>query len=790
MKRQRIQFIAIVLIALIWIAFRANYSDERTMSLNREVEAIRGQLDRPAALDLAKSPRVDVARVEASDGQEDGILLHVVDSGCGDGVQASIQIATRLLHTNRFGCVELPAETMGRRVKVRAQGYVSVDCQLTDARSQTCEIHGRLVSRVRVVDRERRPIPSIDVIWKRVPTVKSGAVASPIATTTGADGIAALRTGTTRQVTITGADARAQRSAVVYPGETVELVYPSGVFAIRLVLKSDENEGLGGVEVVIDRQSDLFDIPRSVVTDELGRIWVAQRDAGLVLSIVDWAMRFSRDLPAPWRRLGPRRAAVDDPLALWTSEEIILPVESSRARVRIVDQSTGSAILGVVRVAVERRDRGRSWDAKHFLQARNRDGVVDLPAIAAEERDSGRLSVVIWPAGYVPRVEDHADVFLAPRDSEHLLAFDPLPLRWIKLLKPDGSPLRSTVSVGSVDHRVAYLEGPLDSQGRTGPFGWAGGDVHIWRTAGGDGNREEGSIERLAVVAGSELSGNEEVTIEVELSVGTLRVMSVPDQCLLVVRDARGVLHRPSTRVGSTVAWSGLSEGRAWVGTECWVAQGWSRSHYGDAASNARIRHEGDSTMEFDPRWSLVKGIDGRIEASEATMRSMILVPVYETVDVPLPMVRTLARIPVDLSGRYTIPVGAARPEALLVCVSASGGRGAQENSETAVIAVVSPGGVARLDAGDIVLEAPRGRSDDAIHISWTAAPPTSFLPAGSKLAVLRARTRRAAWIPGERIVLPAILAGRTALTLRDGMRTWTELVDVSPRASSVHKID
>jgi hypothetical protein len=307
-----------------------------------------------------------------------------------------------------------------------------------------------------------------------------------------------------------------------------------------------------------------------------------------------------------------------------------------------------------------------------------------------------------------------------------------------------------------------------------------GGEVIAVRQLPVDGMRGAEGVE-FGRVAANALESSEIVDLLLDTRLSRVQIGGVEGRSSAVVlRDYAGNEYQPTSRNSERIQFEGIPEGPIYVGPPPWAEQLYGRRMYELGNSVVQVSAGVDTFLEWDERWSLAEQRSGTIEYRAPGRLEILLVPVYGTSKVPLPLRLTLPSVPIGADGRYEIPAGEPMPEALLVCwVTQDGGEAPGRSSPLTVHDAIVPGEDLTLELGELELIWDAGEWENAVIVTWPLPEHPFQHPDGAKLVRLGNVEGSALWARPPSVILKGLPAGRRDLRFMIPSIGWDQEIEV-----------
>jgi len=573
--------------------------------------------------------------------------IQVVDETFGFGLLAWLApVEGSWLRTSRNGMFDRRRDLGQYTFEVVAPGYHAKRVGAKDELGKFIRLEPRSACGVLVSSAERGPVRSASVTWSPAPQDRGQPGRNVFVTTvTGPEGATSIAAASACEATVE-AEGYPPRTVYVPVGETVEVLLSEGATVLTVVC-GDTEQPKEGVRLRLKRPWDRNGVSWSAISDEAGRIVLSGSNGPLEVELLGGAYWLHDRLPQGWIARNKIEATYvgEGDTAEAGRRELQLHIRCETIDVRLVDADTGALIRGSVRYGYKTPKHDRHAVLYRLARQDCRDGVLRVRAIDYEterinEPRIGGYELVVWPEGY--QLENLGSLTSLRQGAAALneAKFTPAKQRAVRMHDAAGLPVTGNFRVRSGDERIIYHDGVGTEEGVYGPFDWCGGDLIVTRPRsswGGGGLGSGGGFAEVATVSGEQLAASEEVSIEVNLPVADVKVVSVEGRdAQVVVVDHAGVEHTAVSRSEVEIIFRGVPAGPVFIGPPAWARQLEDRSIYGLGRESTHAPEGETLVVPFDTEWQTTDDQPGQIQVLDTEDLELFLMPVYRTTKVRL----------------------------------------------------------------------------------------------------------------------------------------------------------
>ncbi len=629
--------------------------------------------------------------------------LRLLSSGFDEPILGKVLIpdGACLIETDRQGQASLTFTSVSpQTLEFRADGYATLraDLPMTDTAEWIVHLVPKSTTNLIVTDSLGLPVrkarvqtaplstrdwtpsflghpPQPEVDWKRGFTDKEGLFSWPLASPAIAEVFAP-----------NGLAARVQ----VSPGETVRITLATETAVLEFV-DAESGEPLPNFAITLEHALSPGHGPIELTTNPQGIIQVPANQRELVVCLSDPSsdQAVTNANPRTTRHGDGYSFRFDN---LRPDERITIRVTRCSVAIQMIDSTNLEPITGSVTIDNQRRyespEHGETWISSSSLRrtATLDEGLVAIDCTYLTKK--GRLCLQV--PGYAPVFVPQAELEKNGQTTRVLATPNAQELR-VRVLFADGTPFISKLIVFDDQTRNFSDKTATNMAGWAGPLPWGGGSVTLfcWSyvepgqpgsqapppSGGLGGNGPTRKL--LGTLAASDIhSGIGTLVLKISPTYGGLQITGCPDDApVLEVVDADGIRHRSHHQNNQGVFFESLIPGPYLAGPPAWLDALQSQG-VGAADRNPSplllLVQEGEILQSpWDPRWRMEESLQGRVICPSGQLSELALKPWYANATGWIGP-RDNNRIHLLPDGRYEIPAGSIRPEALLVCTSNS----------------------------------------------------------------------------------------------------------------------
>ena len=384
-------------------------------------------------------------------------------------------------------------------------------------------------------------------------------------------------------------------------------------------------------------------------------------------------------------------------------------------------------------------------------------------------------SLVLSLKGFAPASFDGLAVSEAIADGRSLrVTLQPLPLRSVRVVSPEGSPIRAYARVVGSEGRVLF-EGNLDHEGRTKAIGWQGGgwEIKIPKVKFFD------DVWKVSIPPARFSDSSTEVVVELDRPSAVVNVIHLPPDPVDLILRTESSCEVSATRRGDILVFDQVPPGWALIGPRAWVDSLFSRSYVSNKDGWIQLGR-GEHIIPWNKKWQLLDDLETRISFTGGALPGAFVHPIYGPIGGQTPIGVNMPQWGFTPGKSWSIPKGHPLPSLLLVCAAEPAGSGQQ--LPIRVLEDIVPGSDSEISLRSISLVWPEERP-------WPGEVRVSCLLPAERLRSDAGRTAsqggelliETIWRHGEPLLLDRLTGGVAVVEAKSAGAVWKSQVSLRP---------